>query len=137
MHTFLVAIGEIKKILIPLMISIMFSIFTYFILIPQFHALGAASALVINLFVLSLGYIVLAQRKIDFKIRQSAEIIFLILFLMVVINYLTSDLFINIFLSIVFMILYIFMLFLLKIINAEEIKFVKEKIRITLCLVYR
>jgi O-antigen/teichoic acid export membrane protein len=134
LHTFLVAIGEIKKLLIPTAAALVVSSISYALLVPFLHGVGAASALVIGYFALSIGYWLLARRSIDFSIKTAVKLMLLISTLLISI-YTLSNVFLmpalmtNIMIALVFLAFYVVLLFALGTFDEEEIDYIKEKVK--------
>jgi O-antigen/teichoic acid export membrane protein len=133
LHTFLIGIGEIKRLLIPVGVAFIVSIISYVLLVPFLQGIGAASALVLSYLALSVGYWLLAKGKVDFSIKTAVKLILLISTLMVSI-YILSNILIptvvtNIVVALAFLALYILLLFAIGTFDENEIGIIREKVR--------
>jgi|GEM_PF-3844485 len=129
LHTFIISIGEVKKLLLPLFVVLIISSIVYITLIPVLHGIGAAISLIVGYFALSIAYWLLTKKTIDFSIAQAIKIILLISVFMVLISFLTLSLIVNILLSLFFTALYVVLLFALRTFNKEEIDFIRVKLK--------
>lgn len=128
LYTFLVSIGEVKKLLLPIFIVLIISFIMYITLVPILHGIGAAISLIIGYFVLSVAYWLMVRGKLDFSIARVIRLILLISASMILISFFTSNLVVNILLAFIFTAFYIVLLFALNFFDKEEIDFIKERI---------
>jgi O-antigen/teichoic acid export membrane protein len=127
-HTFLVAIGEIKKAISAVSLSMIATAFIYILLVPNFHAMGAAYAVVIQYIILSLGYYLVVKTKIEFNVLHTIQLISTISLFMAGVDLFSSSTVFNVLLSIFSIGIFILVLIKLNFLEKEEIDFVREQI---------